>query len=52
MQAMWQETFVKQNLHLVMGTLLEHPRNFSIVGVLRTAEDLDALAAQGGLFES
>lgn len=52
MQAMWQETFVKQNLHLVMGTLLEHPRTFSIVGVLRTAEDLDALAAQGGLFES
>jgi len=50
MQEMWQEVFVKQNLHLVMGTLLAHPRTFSIIGVLRTTEDVEAFAAQGGLF--
>lgn len=50
MQAMWQEQFVRQNLHLVMGTLLAHPRTFSIIGVLRTVEDIEAFEAQGNLF--
>ncbi len=47
---MWQETFVKQNLHLVMGTMLTHPRTFNIVGVLRSVADLDAFKTQGNLF--
>ncbi len=50
MREMWQETFVKQNLHLVMGTMLAHPRAFSIIGVLRTVADIDAFKAQGDLF--
>lgn len=50
MQEMWQEIFVKQNLHLVMGTMLVHPRTFSIIGVLRTTENISAFKAQGDLF--
>lgn len=50
MRDTWQKTFMRQNLHLVMGTLLAHPRVFSIIGVLRTAEDIDAFKAQGSLF--
>lgn len=50
MRTMWQESFVKQNLHLVMGTMLTHPRAFNIIGVLRTVADIDAFKAQGDLF--
>ncbi len=50
MREMWQEKFTKQNLHLVMGTMLAHPRTFSVVGVLRTATNIDAFKMQGNLF--
>lgn len=50
MREMWQEDFVKRNLHLIMGTMLAHPRAFSIIGVLRTSEDVDSSKAQGNLF--
>lgn len=50
MRTMWQETFVKQNLHLVMGTVLAHPRAFSIIGVLRTHVNIDGFKAQEDLF--
>ena len=43
---MWEKVFVRQHLHLVMGTLLAHPRAFSIIGVLRTVADIDAFKAQ------
>ena len=51
MREMWQERFVRQNLHLVMGTMLAHPRTFSIIGVLRTVEDIGGFEAQGDLFQ-
>ena len=51
MQEMWQKILVKQNLHLVMGTMLAHPRSFSIVGVLRTVEAIAAFKAQGSLLD-
>lgn len=40
----------KMNLHLIMGTLHGRPYQFIIIGVLRTAADLDQVDAQIKLF--
>lgn len=37
------------NLHLILGTMQKHPRQFIIIGLLRTSAALDAIAAQSTL---
>jgi hypothetical protein len=39
-----------QNLHLFLGTISRRPKQFIIVGVLRTSADLDLISRQPGLF--
>jgi hypothetical protein len=36
--------------HFIMGTMKVHPRNFILIGLLRTGLDPDELAKQGSLF--
>jgi len=36
--------------HFLMGTMKLHPRNFILIGLLRTGLDPDELAKQGSLF--
>jgi hypothetical protein len=36
--------------HFIMGTMKLHPRNFILIGLLRTGLDPDELAKQGSLF--
>jgi hypothetical protein len=36
--------------HFIMGTMKLHPRNFILIGVLRTGIDPEELAKQGSLF--
>jgi hypothetical protein len=47
---MYGETIPTRNLHLVMGTMLAHPRTFIIIGLLRSGFDPQELAKQGSLF--
>ena len=47
---MYGETIPARNLHLVMGTMLAHPRTFIIIGLLRSGFDPQELAKQGSLF--
>jgi hypothetical protein len=34
------------NLHLIMGTMLSHPRQFIIIGLLRTTIEVETADAQ------
>jgi hypothetical protein len=47
---MYGETIPARNLHLVMGTMLAHPRTFIIIGLPRSGFDPQELAKQGSLF--
>lgn len=38
------------NLHLILGTMKAHPRQFIIIGLLRTVADIKSILAQGELF--
>jgi hypothetical protein len=50
LKRMYGETIPARNLHLIMGTMLAHPRTFIIIGLLRSGLDPDELARQGKLF--
>jgi hypothetical protein len=50
LQRMYGETIPARNLHLIMGTMLAHPRTFIIIGLLRSGLDPAELAKQGKLF--
>jgi hypothetical protein len=39
------------NLHFIMGTMKAHPRQFIIVGLLRTSVDLKQTSAQDDIFQ-
>ena len=45
----YQEKMPQQNLHFIMGTMKRRPRQFIIIGVLRTTEDVKAATAQQSL---
>jgi hypothetical protein len=47
---MYGEMIPARNLHLVMGTMLAHPRTFIVIGLLRSGLDPQELAKQGSLF--
>ncbi len=47
---MYGETIPGRNPHLIMGTILAHPRTFIIIGLLRSGLDPAELARQGSLF--
>jgi len=47
---MYGQTIPARNLHLIMGTMLAHPRTFIIIGLLRSGLDPAELAKQGSLF--
>ena len=36
----------RQNLHIILGTMKAHPRQFIIIGLLRTTEDINLADAQ------
>jgi hypothetical protein len=40
------ENIPAKNLHLIMGTMKAHPRQFIIIGLLRSEQDVDALRSQ------
>ena len=44
------ENIPKRNLHFLLGTIAAHPRNFIIIGLLRSPFDPQELARQGQLF--
>lgn len=50
LKRMYGETIPAGNLHLIMGTMLAHPRTFIIIGLLRSGLDPTELAKQGKLF--
>ncbi len=50
LKRMYGETIPNRNLHLVMGTMLAHPRTFIVIGLLRSGLDPPELAKQGELF--
>ena len=50
LRQVYQERMVEQNLHLFLGTMKAHPRQFIIVGLLRTSADLSAIESQGDMF--
>ncbi|WP_156943106.1 hypothetical protein [Pseudogulbenkiania sp. MAI-1] len=45
----YQEEIPQQNLHLILGTMLAHPRQFITIGLLRSSK-LEIVEAQGALF--
>lgn len=45
----YQEVLPSQNLHLVMGTMKAHPRQFIIIGLLRSKFSPDDVLRQGQL---
>ena len=47
---MYGETIPARNLHLIIGTMLAHPRTFIIIGLLRSGLDPAELARQASLF--
>ena len=47
---MYGQTIPARNLHLIMGTMLAHPRTFIIIGLLRSGFDPAELAKQGSPF--
>ena len=47
---MYGETILARNLHLIMGTMLAHPRTFIIIGLLRSGLDPEELSKQRKLF--
>ena len=49
MREAYQEKLPAQNLHLILGTMLAHPRQFIIIGLLRTSAKTAAALAQGKL---
>lgn len=49
LKRMYGQTMPSQNLHLVMGTMLAHPRTFIIIGLLRSGLDPAELVKQGEL---
>jgi hypothetical protein len=49
LKRMYGETIPNRNLHLVMGTMLAHPRTFIIIGLLRSGLDPAEVARQGEL---
>ena len=50
LKRMYGETIPARNLHLIMGTMLAHPRTFIVIGLLRSGLDPAELAKQGKLF--
>jgi hypothetical protein len=50
LQRMYGETIPARNLHLIMGTMLAHPRTFIVIGLLRSGLDPEELSKQGKLF--
>lgn len=49
LKRMYGETIPARNLHLIMGTMLAHPRTFIVIGLLRSGLDPAELAKQGTL---
>ncbi|HEX2242141.1 MAG TPA: hypothetical protein VHK27_02555 [Gammaproteobacteria bacterium] len=45
----YAENIPARNLHFLMGTIAAHPRNFIIIGLLRSSLDPQELARQGQL---
>lgn len=50
MRRMYGNELPARNLHLIMGTMLAHPRTFIIIGLLRSGLDPEELNRQGALF--
>lgn len=50
MAEVYQRTLPASNLHLILGTMKAHPKQFIIIGLLRSKVDIDGLSAQGDLF--
>lgn len=46
----YAENIPERNLHFLMGTIAAHPRNFIIIGLLRSSFDPQELARQQALF--
>ena len=46
----YQERVPEQNLHFVMGTMKAHPRQFIVIGLLRSSIQPSDVAKQPGLF--
>lgn len=44
------EELPSHNLHIILGTMLAHPRTFIIIGLLRSSISLDDFQRQGDLF--
>ncbi len=51
LDAEYGQNIPTQNLHLILGTMKAHPRQFIIIGVLRTTVDLNSAEAQPRLFD-
>ena len=49
LKRMYGETIPAGNLHLIMGTMADHPRTFIIIGLLRSTLDPAELSRQGTL---
>lgn len=49
MREAYERDIPAQSLHLILGTMRAHPRQFIIIGLLRTTQDTSAILAQGGL---
>jgi hypothetical protein len=45
----YETNIPQRNLHLVMGTMLAHPRQFIVIGLLRTGIDPEDALRQGSL---
>jgi hypothetical protein len=50
MDEMYGQTMPAQNLHLILGTMKAHPKQFIIIGLLRSTVDIQGWSAQGHLF--
>ena len=46
----YSENMPKRNLHFIMGTIAAHPRNFIIIGLLRSTIDPNDATRQQKLF--
>ena len=46
----YQERIPKRNLHFIMGTMMMHPKNFIVIGLLRSGLDPDQVSKQQELF--
>lgn len=50
LKEVYERKFVQQNLHVLLGTVHAHPRQFIIIGLLRSNAAIDAIKAQPDMF--